>query len=219
MEIVTLSVAMAGLYMAIRSVEFGLIRDGIKRVDEDVVGGAQRDIKQGKVRSAFVEVMELNASMRGTQYQFGRHTGLRLPPDPRPIHDRSAWARQTLLRQIIPTYVAIDLINNCLIRSPAVHSVATGQLHFSELDVLHKIVIKYVTASLVPLYISLAYDVTSVVAVLALGMAPCDWPPAFGNPWFAGSLHEFWSVHWHQVSIFPKNCASGSCLTSLTSRF
>lgn len=191
---------MVGLYLVVRSLEFGLAPDGIKRVDEQVVGSVRGVDGKGNTQSAISEALELTVSLRGHQYEFGRSAGLKLPLDDRPLHDRTGWLLQTLTWRVIPGSIAIDFLNNTLIRSSTILLITTGEQPFSQLDILHKIVIKFAVAFYIYTGMSLSYDTSSFLSVAVLGMAPSSWPPLFGRPWDAGSLHGFWARDWHQVS-------------------
>ncbi|KAG9313290.1 hypothetical protein JVU11DRAFT_5594 [Chiua virens] len=47
-------------------------------------------------------------------------------------------------------------------------------------------------------FLQMCYDACTIVGVLVLGQDPARWPPAFGAPWCATSLTDFWGRRWHQ---------------------
>ncbi|KAH0836313.1 hypothetical protein J3R83DRAFT_7862 [Lanmaoa asiatica] len=47
-------------------------------------------------------------------------------------------------------------------------------------------------------FIQTCYDTCTIVAVLAFGQEPAQWPPAFDAPWRATSQSDFWGRRWHQ---------------------
>ncbi|KAL0961365.1 hypothetical protein HGRIS_006321 [Hohenbuehelia grisea] len=45
----------------------------------------------------------------------------------------------------------------------------------------------------------MVFDLITFIAVLVFNTPASAWPPVMDNPWVANSLHELWSLRWHQL--------------------
>lgn len=203
--------AMSGIFLAVRSAEFGLLSRPLRRLHEPATPASRPQPSLAVAYDQLVDAIDLSMNLRGIGFEFGQGTGLKLPPDTRSMRPKSLWLRQTVFYHLIPNYLVFDILNNYLLRYPAVHAIQqrSRQLTLDQLDVWDTLVIKALSPILVTATLSFVYTCCSLFAVVVLGSAPERWPPMFGNPWLSTSLHSFWALRWHQVRrALPRHRAS-----------
>jgi len=203
-------VAAGWLNILFRAIEYGVTPEGMKRMGESTVGEMHNkpDAKwTQKLGWMIYDIFDVSCNVRGLEWVFGAGTGVKIPKSTR-VESRSLWLQDTLWR-VCAYYIMFDIgaMITGLHPGHADHSKAT--IFTDEFGPS----MKYVLSTLMTLFtgfsiiflISFCYDIISVVAVLVFRHDPKSWPPIYGQPWAAHSIHEFWGTEWHQVSKYPSN--------------
>lgn len=191
---------MSGIFLAVRSAEFGILSIPLRRARELPEAQRRSRLTLTAAYDGLVDAIDLSVNLRGIGFEFGQGTGLKLPSDNRPSRPQYLWLRQTVVYHLIPNYLFFDTLNNFLLRYQPVRDIHDGRLIMDQLNFIESITIKALSPTLVATAITFIYTCCSMFAVVILGGLPERWPPLFGKPWFSTSLHGFWAVDWHQAS-------------------
>ena len=175
----------AGVFLctATRVTYFGFVKDSVVTLP---------------LKSRFWAALELTYSVRGVGNRFSKDAGIRFPASPYDVSSRPRWVRQVLMRSILPGYLVYLAINFVVINTDALRILERGG-SMGDFSFVQKTVTKLCGPLGAIMVIGMAYDWAAILCVVVLGDDPATWPPLFGNPWLSTSLHDFWSVQWHQV--------------------
>ncbi|KAG8972173.1 hypothetical protein FRC05_010343 [Tulasnella sp. 425] len=192
---------MSGLFLALRSVEFGSLERPVRRVPL-----ARSYLPTNPPHPRIQELLnsiDLSINLRGIGCDFGEGTGLKLPPSSpysRRVHTDQQFLAAKLLFSIPTNYIISDFISTYCIRDPSIRALAAGNLCLGDLPIAKRVSVLGAFVFGVPAILSLVYDLIAVLAVTFVpGQDHYQWPPLFGAPWLSDSLHEFWAIRWHQV--------------------
>ena len=138
-------------------------------------------------------------TMRGIGWNFGK--GVVIPPETRNLN-RGPFLRNTFYA-FLKCYLITDGIQTIFANLPLIGSFHGGSIFYPHLPpslrytvstVLHVLVGTVVIYS-----VQMFYHLATLVCVGILGQSPVSWPPVFGKPWRADSLHVLWAREWHQL--------------------
>ncbi|KAG8907655.1 hypothetical protein FRB99_003117 [Tulasnella sp. 403] len=135
---------MSCIGLAVRFVEFAISQEGLKRTNEPIVGARYSKYQHSPFKSAYYtlcDIFELAFNLRGIGFEFSR--GLRLPEDPRPLHDRISWIQYTIVYRIVPFYLLTDFINWWHLQNPTVSALFHGHVQLSTIPMSLKFFITY----------------------------------------------------------------------------
>ena len=150
-------------------------------------------------------------NIRGIGWDFGSKSNIKLPDSTIDISTRSSllWA---ITKRLPVTLGLMDVLAAFLKSIPGVGTPQGGSIFLPDLPLVARYALS--TAAHVAIGMSIAlgtsllYDILTVIGVVALRMPPSDFPPMVGKPWRATSLHDLWSVQWHQVMHSTKRLPS-----------
>ncbi|KAI0781161.1 membrane bound O-acyl transferase family-domain-containing protein [Trametes elegans] len=148
-------------------------------------------------RSVF-DALEVSLAMRGIGWDFGKDT--QIPPITRPL-ERGAFVRATV-SSVILLLLVNDLCNAILQRTLGM-SPHGASMFFPDVPPIQRYAsstaIHLVVGLTILFGVAIVYDFASLFGVFVLRQSPAAWPPIFGNPLEAHSLHDFWGRTWHQA--------------------
>ncbi|KAG9050988.1 hypothetical protein FS837_000653 [Tulasnella sp. UAMH 9824] len=192
---------MSGLLLAVRCVEFGLLKGPLRRVLQ-AHSSPTTGLRHLGIQTIW-DTIALSINLRGIGYEFGQGTGLKLPPTSlaSPVVRTEKQFLTSKLRFSIPVnYLISDFVSTYCIRDPSIRAIASGSLNLGDLPISKRASALGAFIFGVPAFLSLVYDLIAVLAVTFVPAQTYDqWPPLFGAPWLSDNLHEFWATRWHQV--------------------
>ncbi|KAG8913645.1 hypothetical protein FRC01_004445 [Tulasnella sp. 417] len=155
-----------------------------------------------KIYHGFIDAHELILSHRGMGWDFGAGEGLRLPPlqARRPTHDRTAWLKETILKDVIGNYLIVDAINTWWRTVPQITDPSRTPNAYRDLSLGMQLLVPASVMMVVRSYMSMWYSFAGVLDVAFLEREPAEWPVLYGEPWKSESLHKLWAMEWHQLS-------------------
>ncbi|KDR82908.1 hypothetical protein GALMADRAFT_113056 [Galerina marginata CBS 339.88] len=200
-----------------KSLEFAFNPEGMLKVGESRPGvkkGKDKDVPNGDgnghveqdvpsrhplLAPWFYDAMEVAHTLRGLKWKFGQ--GVHIPKETRPLEPASFL--QATFWSFIKNYLLLDFLESCLKAFPGVGEPMGGSMFYTELSP----VTRYAVATLIHMLtgasilagFQMVYDLITLIAVGIFDSSPLSWPPVMDDPWHAGSMHEFWAKHWHQL--------------------
>ncbi|KAG9041490.1 hypothetical protein FS837_012196 [Tulasnella sp. UAMH 9824] len=196
-----------GVLFVVRAGEYCLSPTGRLKLTERLPGEQPDHLHPArpthlKIYHGFTDAIELILSHRGIGWDFGTGEGLRLPPMQarRPAHDRAAWLKETMLKDVIGNYLIVDAINTWWRTIPQITDPSRTPNAYRDLSLGMHLLVPVSVMMVVRCYMSMWYSFAGVLEVAFLGTAPADWPVLYGEPWKSESLHKLWAMEWHQLS-------------------
>lgn len=179
--------ATTGVLFVIRATEYTLAPHGRLKIGETIPGQGHLDPRRSTYRKLWdglCDSLELCIAQRGIGWDFGTGEGLRLPTmqATRPVRDRKAWLKYTLLWDVALNYCIVDLINTWWRTIPEISSPLSAAKAFRTLTLAKQILIPGSVMVVLPCFMSLWYEIAAVFSVALLGSDPVDWPVLFGRP-------------------------------------
>lgn len=197
-----------------RGLEFGFAAEGIKKVNEQIVGqssvaqrGYGKSPKHSSSTSSFDRLMfrpasnaiELLCSLRGIGFEYG--TDIRIPSETRPL-DKGPFLRATVIL-FLRSFLLLDIIESLVKYTPPLRTPLGGSIFISSLPMFQRYAIStfihIATGCGLMEGFHVIYHLYAVIDVGLLNNTPTAWPPIFDHPWRSHSLHDFWARRWHQI--------------------
>ncbi|KAK7691492.1 hypothetical protein QCA50_004891 [Cerrena zonata] len=155
--------------------------------------------QKGRETTWYQEVAETMCAMRGIGWNFGK--GVVIPPEERDLN-KGPFLRDTFFA-FLKGYIIIDTIQMLFANLPSIGSFYGASIFYPELSPLSRYALSTVLHILVGVVVDFSlqtwYHLTTLFCVGVLGQSPVSWPPVFGKPWLADSLHVLWAREWHQL--------------------
>lgn len=149
--------------------------------------------------SIIMDALDLSTNSRGVGWNWSH--GLYIPRERRPTN-RTAFVLCTFLSAA--WYASLfGVLHRAVLSFTGVVSNPEGSTIFDQTlpfatQYLRACIISTLSAFATCFSLLMAYDLSTIPAVLFLGQDPAQWPPAFDAPWRATSLIDFWGRRWHQ---------------------
>ncbi|TCD66911.1 hypothetical protein EIP91_000750 [Steccherinum ochraceum] len=145
------------------------------------------------------DVTEMQLTFRGIGWNFGE--GIYISPERRNL-SRGPFLSSTFVTYI-KGYLVIDGVQAFFRHAPGL-----GAPHGASIwDPSLPFVQRYAFGSFLHILIGIViwfglemnYSLATLIGVGLFGQPPSAWPPVYGNPWKADSVHNFWAKQWHQI--------------------
>lgn len=202
-----------GTLIIARCFEFTVVEEG-RKLTSEIAPGVPKDIaeRENKRRETFSEALlrgvhdawHMAISIRGIGYDFGSASGLQLPKSTLVFRDRASWISSIVTRLVFKA-LAVDILCGFLRTFPGVGTLQGGTIFLSHLPVISRYFFSSAAHTAIGLTIvlniSFSYDILILLGTCVFHIPPTDFPALFGKPWSATSVHQFWAVEWHQVSL------------------
>lgn len=147
----------------------------------------------------FVDAVELQHTLRGLQWKFGR--GVYIPEHIRPL-SRMPFLKETL-KSFIKYFLLLDVLETCIKLFPGVGTPAGGSIFYPDLPLMQRYavstLIHMLTGSALLAGFHMVYDLITLIAVGVFNDTPTAWPPVMDQPFTSSSMHELWAKRWHQL--------------------
>ena len=186
--------------MVLRSFEWAfIIREPIRRykstMDQDEPGASKNRLS---ISSVLIDAFELVCNLRGIGWSWS---------------PKSSPQRSTVLpSESIPSVFARLLLNLTMYDAaqylmqracPAIHNTSAGSFFDPNLTFFSR----HASAAFAGicgglwayLLVETLYGIGTLVGRVVFRQPASSWPPVSHGPWLSTSLHEYWSVRWHQV--------------------
>ncbi|KZT25386.1 hypothetical protein NEOLEDRAFT_1133759 [Neolentinus lepideus HHB14362 ss-1] len=213
------AIALLGLFLIARSLDFAFTPEGHKKLTEIAPGvprGASPDSDDSTLdrtekpahRSPtaptllplwFRDALEILFTARGLGWDFGKD--VYVPRDTRP-QARGPFLRATLL-SFFKHFLLLDLQESLIKCVPGLSSPYGGSIFVASIPPPQRYAVStfahVLTGNSFISGFQMVYDLCTLVDVGLLGHSPSAWPPIMENPWATDSLHGFWAKRWHQI--------------------
>ncbi|KAG8913525.1 hypothetical protein FRC01_004498, partial [Tulasnella sp. 417] len=181
--------ATTGVLFVVRAGEYCLSPTGRLKLNERLPGEDHGHLNPTrpiylKIYHGFIDAHELILSHRGMGWDFGTGEGLRLPPlqARRPTHDRTAWLKETILKDVIGNYLIVDAINTWWRTVPQITDPSRTPNAYRDLSLGMQLLVPASVMMVVRSYMSMWYSFAGVLDVAFLEREPAEWPILYGEP-------------------------------------
>jgi hypothetical protein len=198
-----------------KALEYGLTPEGMLKLDETSPGVSkakpapngvangrsphpEQQQRSGLFPRWLADAFELIHTMRGLQWKFAQ--GTYIPKYDKNI-SRNQFIKSTLSTLLI-NFFMFDFLESLLKLFPGVGTVEGGTMFYPSLPPLQRYtvstIIHMISGTCLIAGFDMVYSLFALLAVAFCDSSPAAWPPATGNPWTTGSLHQLWAKNWHQ---------------------
>ncbi|KAI0291690.1 hypothetical protein BC826DRAFT_1105826 [Russula brevipes] len=195
-SILNLFFASLMVIIPLRSFEWAFVKKPFKRYELPKLHQDTPIERPLSVSNVLIDALDLLSNQRGVGWSWSSN------PFPRESSPPPSIA--SALAKVLFELTVFDA-SQCIIHyvCPSVNNPRGGSIFDPNRDLVHRISLAAFSAICAGVgsyaFIDSTYHVGAVVGRIVFRHPASLWPRIFNKPWMSTSIHEFWSVRWHQL--------------------